>query len=177
MRSGLLAPGFGFRLRLPTLRLAQAQAQFLRPGSRHPKAMNTGTYWRGLIRRTRSGNAVYIHAQLATAEFFGWTEAFDPLRPAVQLPPRPDGRCLMGVRYGQPWVGGHRMRICRSSVRSGQPRKLTHRFRVGKSATLVDLAALAAATKGEWFWMTDFRGARLARADWLALPATHPFAA
>jgi hypothetical protein len=139
--------------------------------------MNTGTYWRGIIRRTRSGNAVYLHAQFATAEFFGWTEAFDQFRPAAQLPPRPDGRYLIKIQKGNPWIGGHKMRICRSSVRSGHPRGMTHRFRVGKSATLVDLAALAAATKAEWFWMTDFRGARLAREDWLALPTAHPLAA
>jgi hypothetical protein len=123
-------------------------------------------FWRGLIRRTATGQPVYIHAKRATAEYFGWTVAFDPHRPEVAIPPRPDGSHFARSSYPEPWMGGCPMRICRSDSRSSTPRGLTHRFRIARQATNYDLRLLAQATRGDWCWMTDKTGYRRTRPEW-----------
>jgi hypothetical protein len=123
-------------------------------------------FWRGLIRRTPSGSPVYIHAKRATAEHFGWVDAFDEHRPAVAIPPRPDGKTFARATAPDPWAGGRPMRICRSDSRSSTPRGLTHRFRVARQATNADLRLLAQATQGDWRWMTDKTGHRRTRPEW-----------
>lgn len=138
--------------------------------------MSKKLLWRGLIRRTNSGSAIYLHAQWETAQFFGWDVAFDADRPEVQLPYNGPP----GWAYLRPPCtnrqGGLPMRICRSRSRMGHPAGKTHRFRIARAASYRDFAAVAKATKQEWFWMTDKNGHRIAREEWLALPSAYPSA-
>lgn len=67
------------------------------------------------------------------------------------------------------WRGGQPMEICLTPVKQGRPRGQIFRFRVSKSTRVEQLARIAAATQGNWAWMTDLNGRRVDRADWLAL--------
>ena len=121
-----------------------------------------GVFWRGVIRRTNAGWPIYIHALRSTAE------AFDPLRDAVSLHPNGGmGRLAVSPRV-RGSRGGRRMQISRAVSKQSKVKGCVNEFRVSRDATLGDIALLAAATKGEWHWMTDHTGTRVDRSAWLA---------
>ena len=133
-------------------------------------------FWRGVIRRDAQGHAVYLHALRSTAELYGWTTAFHEFRDAVKLPNTdPQGR----IRFTRPTSairGGRQCRISRSPVKQGWPAGMTNAFRIAKQATELDWVLLAEGTQGDWCWMTDRKGIRVPREEWLAAASRIPIA-
>jgi hypothetical protein len=64
-------------------------------------------------------------------------------------------------------MGGRRMQISRHPNKNGKTRGCVNLFRIARSASNRDIARVAAATRGEWHWITDKRGARVDREVWL----------
>jgi hypothetical protein len=128
---------------------------------------DSGLYWRGVIRRLPTGHTIYLHALRSTAEFFGWDEAFDQYRPDVALPARPDGHVSIQPINRSGARGGRRLQISRTETKSNRVGCVVNVFRIAKAATYADLRAVARATRGEWFWMTDFRGRRRSASEYL----------
>jgi len=120
------------------------------------------------IRRTNSGNPVRVKADAGIIRMLGWGVLDDgfgeygqPARGTGYTTTRPLGRA-------KAHKGGTPMRISfHPSKYSTQPGK-AFRFRINKSATKPDLIRLAAATQGDWCWMTDLSGRRINREQWLA---------
>jgi hypothetical protein len=129
--------------------------------------MSTVSYWRGIIRRTTGGNAIYIHALRSTADYYGWVDVFDARRPEVAIRGLPPGIAAVGGRRSSGRVGGHRLVISRSPVRQGKEKGMVNEFRVAREATNRDIAEIAALTRVEWCWLTDKAGHRLDRDVWL----------
>ena len=129
--------------------------------------VSTGLWWRGIIRRAQSSSPIYIHALRTTAEFYGWDVAFDERRSAVALPVRPDLRQFARPVRQSPRVGGRRMQISRAASKIGKVKGCVNEFRIAKAAGDHDIAQVAAATRGEWHWLTDKNGRRIDRAVWL----------
>lgn len=129
----------------------------------------TGPYWRGIIRRLPTGHTIYLHALRSTAEHFGWDEAFDAQRPAALLPVRPDGMKYVNGNRRTGARGGRRIQISRTETKSNKKGTLVNVFRIARAATYADLIAVAKATKGEWYWMTDYRGRRCTYPELLGL--------
>jgi hypothetical protein len=131
--------------------------------------MSTDLWWRGVIRRTPKGDAIYIHALRSTAVRYGWDVAFDPQRPDVALPGLPNGRCYVGARNPTGRIGGRHLLISRSPVKKSKSKGQVNRFRIARQATNRDIARVAWETRGDWGWMTDKTGLRLDRAAWALL--------
>lgn len=120
-----------------------------------------------VLRRQKSGAARYLNAWRATADFYGWTEAFDLWTPPIryseggydffQMP----GRSGRGVERG-----GKNIRISRSPSRRGNPKGLTNRFTVSNSCTKFELAEIGHFTSVDWYWMESVSGERLSRDKW-----------
>lgn len=123
-----------------------------------------------VLRRQKSGAARYLNAWRATADFYGWTEAFDPWTPPVLYSEGGKDffyapqRAARGVERG-----GKNIRISRSSSRQGNPKGLTNRFTVSKSCTQFELSEIAHFTSVDWYWMETVTGERLSRDQWEAI--------
>ena len=112
----------------------------------------------------------WVRALRSTADYYGWTEEFEPWFPK---PIREEnGYQLMYapafIGRGTPH-GGKRLRICRSDSRSGHPAGLTNQFTVSNSCRTIDIAELANFSKGDWHWMEDLNGVRLSKEHWLRI--------
>jgi hypothetical protein len=120
-----------------------------------------------VVRTKADGDPIVLKALRPTAEFYGWTEAFEPYRP------RPvQGNRYTLIPHGRPgpWsphFGGRRLSICRSKSKHSRPRGLINVFRISTDGSNRDLAAIAAATKVEWHWMQDTKWRRIDREQWL----------
>ena len=119
------------------------------------------------IFRDNSGRARWVRTLRATADYYGWTEAFERWVPnGVQAE---NGRVFFQrpSRDSQNNRGGGKgLRICRSDSSNGNPARLTNRFTISNSMRAIDLAELAHFTKGDWYWMSAPSGARIARDRW-----------
>jgi hypothetical protein len=100
---------------------------------------------------------------------YGWDVTFDARRPAVALPPQPNGNAYANWWAKDGRIGGRRLLISRAESKKSKTKGQANRFRVAKQATNRDLARVAAATIGDWHWMTDKTGVRLDRAVWLQM--------
>ena len=124
-------------------------------------------YSKLLLRTTEQGDRIWLKCLTATADFYGWTDAFEPwsIKSVGE-----SGGYSYGFdpgRKGHPSSGGTRLRICRSKKRGGNPAGKTNCFRVHSRCTNYDLSELAFFTRGEWHWMEGFRGIRRSKAQWL----------
>ena len=109
----------------------------------------------------------YLIALRTTADYYGWSEEFEPWSPKVVSQ---QGRYTLvrdtGRRGGLRHAGGRRHRICRSPRTSGWPTGFTNQFRVSARCELLDLAELAHFTQGDWHWMEGPFGERITRERW-----------
>jgi hypothetical protein len=124
-------------------------------------------WWRGLIRRTPSGHPIFIHATRATAELYGWAEAFDARRDATRWPRVVINNRVAATREIYAQYGGRKHWISRHPNRNGKTLGKVNQFRISFDATDADIAQVGAAVKLEWHWLTDQRRARVAREIWL----------
>ena len=123
-----------------------------------------------VLRRQKSGAARYLNAWRATADFYGWTEAFDLWAPPVVSSQGGYNFSYMPQRSGRGHErGGKNIRICRSPSRDGNPKGFTNRFTVSKSCTKFELAEIAHFTNVDWYWMESVTGERLSRDRWEAI--------
>ena len=136
-----------------------------RVGARSPH--NVGQYVKLLLWRAPHKRDKYLIALRATAEFYGWMEAF----PEYTLPPRFQEGGYVYVqcpRRNAPYhmQAGMRLRICRSESTAGTPKGLTNQFKVSRNCRLLDIAEVAHFSKGDWHWMTGPYGERIGRDHW-----------
>lgn len=119
------------------------------------------------IYRDDSGRARWVRALRSTADYYGWTEEFEPWIP--------NGSFEKGgyVMFQRPHrasrnnaAGGKGLRICRLDSANGNPATFTNRFTVSNSCRAIDLAELAHFTKGDWYWMSAPSGNRITRDRW-----------
>ena len=117
--------------------------------------------------QTKSGKAKTLHSLRATADYYGWTEAFPEWIGEESF--TEGGRTYLQCpsRRGHPQnSSGRRLFICRSRSRVGQPRGFTNAFKVSSNTGLFELAELAHFTKINWYWMSDMTYGRVSREDW-----------
>ena len=117
--------------------------------------------------QTKSGNAKTLHALRTTADYYGWSEEFEPWGPKVVAVVGNKTFVQDPGRRGEMFCeAGRRHRICRSPSTAGMPRGLTNQFKVSANCGLRDLAELANFTKGEWYWLDSPFGERISRDRW-----------
>ena len=120
-----------------------------------------------LILQYMKGAEASVVVQKATAEYFGWSEAFPHFRD-----PRPDTsdvghrRFRLSISNDPRKPGGHRLRICRSKSKSGMPAGMTHCFRMRGPWSRKHLVALAEVAGDKFEWMESQYGERISRSDW-----------
>ena len=120
---------------------------------------------------TQSGKKkTSLRALTTTVERFGWDVLDDGTGILWTGKPATGGytRTQTFPTKGN-WRGGQPMEISLSPVKHSRPRGQVFRFRVSGTTRVEQLARIAAATQGNWAWMTDLKGRRVDRADWLAL--------
>ena len=122
-----------------------------------------------LIRRYGSGQTVWVKCLRATAQHYGWLDAYDVIGETASTPSGVrEFRYLSRSRW-RPDLGGKRRRICRAESRQGNPAGKTNVFRISSKVTNADLAELARLTKGEWAWMETTCGQIWDREKWLGV--------
>ena len=122
-----------------------------------------------VIRRTNAGDAVSIRVVKETADYYGWSEAFEDYTKS-----RKD---FLGDRYNAfcPSLGkgalrgGRRHRICRDPSKKGMPAGKTNCFRIVGPWSRKDFVQLAVVAGDKFEWMEGQYGERISREDWLAL--------
>ena len=120
-----------------------------------------------VIYRDSAGEARWIQALRTTADYYGWTEEFEPWRPKVVGESNGYQLFYFPHRQGRGVAsGGRRIRICRSTSKNGHPHGLTNQFTVSNSCRAIDLAELAHFTKVDWNWMSSPVGTRISRDRW-----------
>ena len=114
-----------------------------------------------------SGRVVWLRCLTATADYYGWLDAYPSSEelPDPTPPPR-EFRYLATTRF-RPDVGGRPRRICRSNSRHGNPRGATNRFRISTQVSNRHLAELAQVTKVPFKWMETVGGQRVSYDRWL----------
>ena len=132
-----------------------------------PSPSQVGQYVKLLLWRAPHKRDKYLIALRATAEYYGWMEAF----PEYTLPPlfEEGGRTYVQFpRRNAPYhmQAGMRLRICRSESTAGTPKGLTNQFKVSRNCRLLDIAEVAHFSKGDWHWMTGPYGERIRRDHW-----------
>lgn len=120
-----------------------------------------------LVRKYANGQSVWIKCLRATAEYYGWTAAYDVI--GETAPASSKQREFITDRVGRwrPDLGGRKLRICRAESREGYPAGKTNSFRISSKVRNSDLAELAHLTKADWHWMETTCGQRWTRDQWL----------
>jgi hypothetical protein len=116
---------------------------------------------------TNQGAAKYLVALRSTADYYGWTEQFEPWAPKVVEVV--NGRSFgidTGRRGKSQGGGGRRLKISRSPRRDVHEPGKTNVFKVSRNCGLLDLAELGHFTKVDWYWMESPNGGRPSRDDW-----------
>ena len=121
-----------------------------------------------VVRRTKAGDAVSIRVVKQTADYFGWTEAFEDYTKSR--------KAFLGDRYNAfcpslgkgPHRGGRGLRISRHPSRTGHPAGQCNRFRIVGDWSNKDLARIAQVAGDKFEWMENLRGKRMSREDWLS---------
>lgn len=116
---------------------------------------------------TSRGAAKYLVALGSTADYYGWTEEFEPWTPKVV-------EVIGGRKFGydtgrrgkSQGGGGRRLKISRSPRRDIHEPGKTNVFKVSRNTGLLDLAELAHFTKVDWYWMESPNGGRPSRDEW-----------
>ena len=127
-------------------------------------------YLKLLLSRPEIGADRWLIALRTTADYYGWTNYFEPWSPkTVQTTGGYSFSRDPGRRGEMFCESGVRLRICRSPQRQGNPAGSTNAFKVSKSCTLFDISEIAYLTQVDWNWMTGPRGERISRDRWLAI--------
>ena len=123
-----------------------------------------------LIRRTKAGSPIWLKARKETAEFYGWTDHFEPYRLGYSRDEE------TGVEYiASPTLkrsqmrGGRSLTISRGSSKSSHNRTYSNQFRISRDATIPDIAKVAKFTDVDWNWMETPTGERRSREEWLSI--------
>lgn len=119
--------------------------------------------------RTPADRPVWLCCLKATANHYGWLQAFPEYRPPVTVGPDGARSLRIDLTDKRRFYGGKALRISRSASRGGHPACLTNRFRVSSSWRFKDSLALAAATTADWAWMEGKDGCRRTRQEWISL--------
>ena len=109
----------------------------------------------------------YLIALRTTADYYGWTQEFEPWSPKVVE--TIGNRVFVSDpgRRGEMFCeAGRRHRICRSPKTAGMPKGMTNQFKVSANCGLADLAELAHFTLVDWHWMSSPHGERISRERW-----------
>ena len=122
-----------------------------------------------VLRRNAKGTAIWLRCLTETAEFYGWTDTFEPLTLKVQSESNGYAFGRDPGRVGSANTGGKRLFICRNRSTQGFPKGETNAFRVHSHCSNRDLAELAHFTKGKWEWMEGLFGQRRTKAHWLEM--------
>lgn len=122
-----------------------------------------------VIEEARTG-PVSCTVQTATAEFFGWEQAFPGWLERFQAD-YPPGRVRNQPSMKNPLKakGGKRLYICRDKSTTGHPGGKTHCFRMKGAWSRKHLVQLAVVAGEKFEWMESAYGERVKRDDWLAL--------
>ena len=116
--------------------------------------------------RVRKGNRyVWMNCLKATADFYGWSEAFPTL---LELKTQSTGSPFFYDMGRRGWTsgGGQVVTICRSPSTQGFPRGKTNSFRVSRGASQRDLHLIAQSTQVDWEWMQTVKTGRRPRSWW-----------
>ena len=126
-----------------------------------------------LLWRGADGRARWVKALRATADYYAWTEHFEPWTPKIIGSSAGHTIFQMPCRSG-PGIaaGGKRRRICWSQSTHGNPAGKTNQFTMSNSCRLIDYAELAHFSKGNWHWMSGPTGERISRDRWEAIYET-----
>ena len=122
-----------------------------------------------VLRRNQNETAIWLKCLKTTADFYGWTDNFEPL--SLKVTSESDGYEFGKDpgRKGDGSSGGNRLYICRDKNMSGFPVGKTNCFRVHSHCSNRDLAELAFFTRGQWEWMQGLFGQRRSKARWLEM--------
>ena len=123
-----------------------------------------------LIGRTPSNQPIWVGTRQENADFYGWSESFEPYIEGYFRDPNTGHVYLKDARLKRNHAQGARpFVISRAPSKSGFVATMNNQFRVSSNARLRDLAALAYGTKVDWHWMTTPSGERRSREEWLAI--------
>ena len=123
-----------------------------------------------LIGTTRGGDPVWVQTRQENAEFYGWSDNFEPYFEGYYRDPTTGKGYIQNARLGgsikRP---GRIVCISRAPSKSSFVAGMNNQFRISTDASLRHYAALAYGTKVDWYWMTTPSGERRSRKQWLAL--------
>jgi hypothetical protein len=123
-----------------------------------------------LVVAQQGKNQISVVTQKETAEYFGWDKAFPEHRPQWKNPDGSGGwHPCVKWQPDKKFSGGQRLYICRDKSKQGHPQGKTHCFRMHGSFSRKHLVELARVAGDKFEWMEGKYGARIDRADWLAL--------
>ena len=123
-----------------------------------------------LIRRAKSGNAIWLKARKETAEFYGWTKHFEPWAPGQRYDEATGLEYIASPTLKRSQVrGGRSLVISRSASKSGRKATYSNQFRISGEATIPDIAKVAQFTDVDWNWMETPSGERRTREEWLSI--------
>ena len=126
-------------------------------------------YVKLVLSRNNRGDKNWLACQKTTADFFGWTDHYEPWRAGSTDPETGKTTNYLIRRSSTARVGGHRLRICRSADKGGWIAGMTHCFRISGGVSNTDLCELAYLTKGDWGWMETRYHERRSRDCWRAI--------
>ena len=117
------------------------------------------------IRVRGEGRYIWMNCLKATAEFYGWSNAFPTL---LELKTQTTGSSFQRDTGRRGWKngGGQVVTICRNPSTHSFPRGQTNSFRVSRAATQKDLRLIAEAVEIDWAWMSTPKLGRMPRSWW-----------
>ena len=123
-----------------------------------------------LIGTTRSGAPVWVQTRQENAEFYGWSDNFEPYIEGYYRDPLTGNGYIKNAMLGRSNKRpGRPVVISRAPSKTSFVAGMNNHFRISSDASLRHYAALANGTKVDWHWMTTPSGERRSREEWLAL--------
>ena len=127
-------------------------------------------YVKLLIWRPPSGPDRWLIALRTTADYYGWTQQFEPWSPKVAYSQGGYDFVASQSKRGRMYCeSGIQLRISRHPSRQGHTPGMVNAFKVSASCTMFDLSEIAHLTQVDWYWMSSPRGGRLSREEWRRL--------
>lgn len=117
------------------------------------------------VRAAKGNRYIWMNCLKATAELYGWANAFPTL---LQLKTQTTGSTLVTDTGRRGWKngGGQTLTICRNPSTHGFPRGQTNSFRVSSLATQKDIRLIAEAVEIDWQWLSTPKTGRRPRSWW-----------